>query len=169
MESGGEWAGVTPCRVHRVGVSGFRALSHLFTCFFFSLSHSPPHSLSLCHLYSLFCPVFNRFISLPNGVLQILEVTKEDEGAYRCVASNSARQDISHEARLTVTTGEVCLLCFIVFEWATRPCWELSGQSLKSDVSLRTRCLKCAFNAAGIAHCHVTMCLCCVLKKKYSD
>ncbi|XP_041650583.1 immunoglobulin superfamily DCC subclass member 4 isoform X1 [Cheilinus undulatus] len=46
-----------------------------------------------------------RFISLPNGVLQILEVTKEDEGAYRCVASNSARKDISHEARLTVTTG----------------------------------------------------------------
>ncbi|XP_073320165.1 immunoglobulin superfamily DCC subclass member 4 [Pagrus major] len=46
-----------------------------------------------------------RFISLPNGVLQILEVTKEDEGAYRCVSSNSARKDMSHEARLTVTTG----------------------------------------------------------------
>ncbi|XP_061557654.1 immunoglobulin superfamily DCC subclass member 4 [Phycodurus eques] len=45
-----------------------------------------------------------RFISLPNGVLQILEVTTEDEGAYRCVASNSARTDISHESRLTVTT-----------------------------------------------------------------
>ncbi|XP_038557041.1 immunoglobulin superfamily DCC subclass member 4 isoform X2 [Micropterus salmoides] len=50
-------------------------------------------------------PEETRFISLPNGVLQILEVTKEDEGAYRCVASNSARKDISHEARLTVTTG----------------------------------------------------------------
>ncbi|KAM7406384.1 hypothetical protein PAMP_000763 [Pampus punctatissimus] len=46
-----------------------------------------------------------RLISLPNGVLQILEVTKENEGAYRCVASNSARKDISHEARLTVITG----------------------------------------------------------------
>uniref|UniRef100_A0A8C5NCD1 Immunoglobulin superfamily DCC subclass member 4-like n=1 Tax=Gouania willdenowi TaxID=441366 RepID=A0A8C5NCD1_GOUWI len=46
-----------------------------------------------------------RFISLPNGVLQILEVTKVDEGAYRCVASNSARRDISHEAKLSVTTG----------------------------------------------------------------
>ncbi|XP_077420810.1 immunoglobulin superfamily DCC subclass member 4 isoform X2 [Vanacampus margaritifer] len=46
-----------------------------------------------------------RFISLPNGVLQILEVTREDEGAYRCVASNSAGRDISHESRLTVTTG----------------------------------------------------------------
>ncbi|XP_059205752.1 immunoglobulin superfamily DCC subclass member 4 isoform X2 [Centropristis striata] len=50
-------------------------------------------------------PEETRFISLLNGVLQILEVTKEDEGAYRCVASNSARKDISHEARLTVTTG----------------------------------------------------------------
>ncbi|XP_077420813.1 immunoglobulin superfamily DCC subclass member 4 isoform X4 [Vanacampus margaritifer] len=47
----------------------------------------------------------SRFISLPNGVLQILEVTREDEGAYRCVASNSAGRDISHESRLTVTTG----------------------------------------------------------------
>ncbi|XP_032369275.1 immunoglobulin superfamily DCC subclass member 4 isoform X1 [Etheostoma spectabile] len=50
-------------------------------------------------------PEETRFISLLNGVLQILEVTKEDEGAYRCVASNSARKDISHEARLTVSTG----------------------------------------------------------------
>ncbi|KAM9860850.1 immunoglobulin superfamily DCC subclass member 4 [Aulostomus maculatus] len=50
-------------------------------------------------------PVDARFISLPNGVLQILEVTKEDEGVYRCVASNSARKDISHETRLTVTPG----------------------------------------------------------------
>ncbi|XP_053192553.1 immunoglobulin superfamily DCC subclass member 4 isoform X2 [Scomber japonicus] len=50
-------------------------------------------------------PEDTRFISLPNGVLQILEVTKEDEGAYSCVASNSARKDISHEARLSVTTG----------------------------------------------------------------
>ncbi|XP_033972670.1 immunoglobulin superfamily DCC subclass member 4 [Trematomus bernacchii] len=50
-------------------------------------------------------PEETRFISLLNGVLHILEVTKEDEGAYRCVASNSARKDISHEARLTVTTG----------------------------------------------------------------
>lgn len=39
-------------------------------------------------------------------MLQILEVAKEDEGAYRCVVSNSARKDTSHEARLTVTSGE---------------------------------------------------------------
>ncbi|XP_017159621.1 immunoglobulin superfamily DCC subclass member 4 isoform X3 [Poecilia reticulata] len=49
----------------------------------------------------------NRFISLPNGVLQILKVTKEDEGFYRCVASNSARKNVSSEARLTVTTGSI--------------------------------------------------------------
>lgn len=50
--------------------------------------------------------VRNRFISLPTGVLQILEVAKEDEGSYRCVASNSARKDVSHEASLTVAPGE---------------------------------------------------------------
>uniref|UniRef100_A0A3B3U922 Immunoglobulin superfamily DCC subclass member 4 n=1 Tax=Poecilia latipinna TaxID=48699 RepID=A0A3B3U922_9TELE len=48
-----------------------------------------------------------RFISLPNGVLQILKVTKEDEGLYRCVASNSARKNVSSEARLIVTTGSI--------------------------------------------------------------
>ncbi|XP_047218767.1 immunoglobulin superfamily DCC subclass member 4 isoform X4 [Girardinichthys multiradiatus] len=48
-----------------------------------------------------------RFISLPNGALQILEVTKEDEGIYRCVASNPARKDIGIEARLTVLTGSI--------------------------------------------------------------
>ncbi|XP_029000673.1 immunoglobulin superfamily DCC subclass member 4 isoform X2 [Betta splendens] len=52
-------------------------------------------------------PEETRFLPLPNGVLQILEVQKEDEGAYRCVASNSARTDVSEEARLTVTTGSV--------------------------------------------------------------
>lgn len=51
--------------------------------------------------------VCNRFVALPTGVLQILEVAKEDEGSYRCVASNSARKDISHEARLAVAPGEL--------------------------------------------------------------
>ncbi|XP_077451049.1 immunoglobulin superfamily DCC subclass member 4 isoform X2 [Stigmatopora argus] len=46
-----------------------------------------------------------RFISLPNGVLQILEATTADQGAYRCVAYNSARRDISHESWLTVNAG----------------------------------------------------------------
>ncbi|XP_022056145.2 immunoglobulin superfamily DCC subclass member 4 isoform X2 [Acanthochromis polyacanthus] len=59
-------------------------------------------------------PEETRFISLPNGVLQILEVTKEDEGAYRCVASNSARKHISHEARLTVSAGSTEALNTVV-------------------------------------------------------
>ncbi|XP_064833454.1 immunoglobulin superfamily DCC subclass member 4 isoform X2 [Oncorhynchus masou masou] len=45
-----------------------------------------------------------RFISLPNGVLQILGAVKEDGGAYRCVASNFARKRFSQDAILTVTT-----------------------------------------------------------------
>ncbi|CAG11076.1 unnamed protein product, partial [Tetraodon nigroviridis] len=46
----------------------------------------------------------SSFISLPNGGLQILGVTKKDEGAYRFVLSNSASTDVSREARRTVTT-----------------------------------------------------------------
>uniref|UniRef100_A0A667W7V3 Ig-like domain-containing protein n=1 Tax=Myripristis murdjan TaxID=586833 RepID=A0A667W7V3_9TELE len=55
-----------------------------------------------------------KFISLPNGVLQILGVTKEDEGAYRCVASNSARKLVSQEASLTVITGSTQALNSVV-------------------------------------------------------
>ncbi|XP_050970920.1 immunoglobulin superfamily DCC subclass member 4 [Labeo rohita] len=47
----------------------------------------------------------SRYISLPNGVLQILGVTKEDEGLYRCVAFNSARKRFSQDASLTVSPG----------------------------------------------------------------
>nr|XP_002662886.2 immunoglobulin superfamily DCC subclass member 4 [Danio rerio] len=47
----------------------------------------------------------SRYISLPNGVLQILEVSKEDEGLYRCVAFNSARKRFSQDASLTVSPG----------------------------------------------------------------
>lgn len=45
-----------------------------------------------------------RFVSLPHGVLQILEVSVKDEGSYRCIVSNSARTEISQEAQLTVST-----------------------------------------------------------------
>lgn len=45
-----------------------------------------------------------RLISLPNGVLQILEVSEEDEGFYRCIVSNSARTETSQEAELTFST-----------------------------------------------------------------
>ncbi|XP_062381427.1 immunoglobulin superfamily DCC subclass member 4 [Sardina pilchardus] len=44
-----------------------------------------------------------RFISLPSGVLQILSVTNEDVGSYRCIASNTMRKRYSQESTLTVT------------------------------------------------------------------
>lgn len=78
----------------------------------FPLPHSTHVAVSGC--YRL-CSVYSSFISLPNGVLQILGVTKKDEGAYRCVVSNSARTDVSREARLTVTTGEAF---HGVFRWS---------------------------------------------------
>ncbi|XP_061734008.1 immunoglobulin superfamily DCC subclass member 4 [Nerophis ophidion] len=59
-------------------------------------------------------PEHSRLISLPNGVLHILEVAKEDEGAYRCVASNSAGRNVSHESLLTVTTGSAEALNTVV-------------------------------------------------------
>ncbi|XP_053348207.1 immunoglobulin superfamily DCC subclass member 4 isoform X2 [Clarias gariepinus] len=46
-----------------------------------------------------------RFVTLPNGILQILDVTADDGGLYRCVASNSAHKLYSQNASLTVTSG----------------------------------------------------------------
>ncbi|KAF4090904.1 hypothetical protein AMELA_G00030990 [Ameiurus melas] len=46
-----------------------------------------------------------RFVTLPNGILQILDVTANDGGLYRCVASNSAHKLYSQDASLTVTSG----------------------------------------------------------------
>lgn len=45
---------------------------------------------------------FPRLITLPNGVLQILDVQESDAGSYRCVATNSAHQRFSQEALLSV-------------------------------------------------------------------
>lgn len=70
-----------------------------------------PTHFVVAGLFSCLCSVCSRFISLPNGVLQILGVTKKDEGAYRCVVSNSARKDVSLEAKLTVSTG-LLFQCF---------------------------------------------------------
>jgi len=101
----------------------------LFTCF-----------PSLSFPFFLFLPLlWNRFVSLLNGVLQILEVTQEDEGAYRCVASNSARRDVSREARLAVNTGKGLPLCIVGFEVPLGA----AGRPRTSNVSLRTRGLKC--------------------------
>lgn len=75
----------------------------------------------ICFVDFHFSTACNRFISLPTGVLQILEVAKEDEGSYRCVASNSARKDISHEARLTVASGEVSSVGLYFCYFLNRP------------------------------------------------
>lgn len=55
----------------------------------------------------------HRYISLPNGVLQILGVTKEDEGMYRCVAFNTARKRFSQDASLTISSGKAYIPLFI--------------------------------------------------------
>ncbi|XP_036294321.1 immunoglobulin superfamily DCC subclass member 4 isoform X3 [Pipistrellus kuhlii] len=47
-------------------------------------------------------PTEPRLITLPNGVLQILDVQESDAGSYRCVATNSAHQRFSQEALLSV-------------------------------------------------------------------
>ncbi|XP_015198796.2 immunoglobulin superfamily DCC subclass member 4 isoform X1 [Lepisosteus oculatus] len=50
-------------------------------------------------------PSHPRFISLPNGVLQVVGVQEEDAGVYRCVATNSARKRYSQDATLTIVPG----------------------------------------------------------------
>ncbi|KAL4660670.1 immunoglobulin superfamily DCC subclass member 4-like [Arapaima gigas] len=70
-----------------------------------------------CQVYSLSVPSItwekdrkrlppkDRYIALPNGVLQIQEVQEEDRGAYCCMASNGVHKVFSQEATLTVTPG----------------------------------------------------------------
>lgn len=98
-----------PLILDQLNVSCYRVQSHSVMFFFSSLLFNFYPFFYLLVLFSLLCCTCNRFISLPNGVLQILEVTKADEGVYRCVVSNSARKDISHEAKLIVTPSEVFL------------------------------------------------------------
>uniref|UniRef100_A0A674IS01 Immunoglobulin superfamily DCC subclass member 4 n=1 Tax=Terrapene triunguis TaxID=2587831 RepID=A0A674IS01_9SAUR len=43
-----------------------------------------------------------RFITLPNGILQIIDVRESDAGGYRCVATNAARKRYSDDAILSV-------------------------------------------------------------------
>ncbi|KAM6060293.1 immunoglobulin superfamily DCC subclass member 4 isoform 4-T4 [Theristicus caerulescens] len=50
-------------------------------------------------------PAEPRFITLPNGVLQIMDVRESDAGAYHCVATNAARKRYSNDAVLSVLKG----------------------------------------------------------------
>ncbi|KGL81769.1 Immunoglobulin superfamily DCC subclass member 4, partial [Tinamus guttatus] len=50
-------------------------------------------------------PAEPRFITLPNGVLQIVDVQESDAGAYHCVATNAARKRYSSDAVLSVLKG----------------------------------------------------------------
>nr|XP_006129238.1 immunoglobulin superfamily DCC subclass member 4 isoform X2 [Pelodiscus sinensis]XP_014432075.1 immunoglobulin superfamily DCC subclass member 4 isoform X1 [Pelodiscus sinensis] len=50
-------------------------------------------------------PAEPRFITLPNGVLQIVDVRESDAGAYHCVATNAARKRYSNDAILSVLRG----------------------------------------------------------------
>uniref|UniRef100_A0A8D0GYA7 Immunoglobulin superfamily DCC subclass member 4 n=1 Tax=Sphenodon punctatus TaxID=8508 RepID=A0A8D0GYA7_SPHPU len=46
-----------------------------------------------------------RFITLPNGVLQIVDVQESDAGAYHCIAANTAQTRYSNDAVLSVVKG----------------------------------------------------------------
>uniref|UniRef100_A0A8C3SMR6 Immunoglobulin superfamily DCC subclass member 4 n=1 Tax=Chelydra serpentina TaxID=8475 RepID=A0A8C3SMR6_CHESE len=50
-------------------------------------------------------PAEPRFITLPNGILQIVDVRESDAGAYHCVATNAARKRYSNSAVLSVLKG----------------------------------------------------------------
>ncbi|XP_074956833.1 immunoglobulin superfamily DCC subclass member 4 isoform X2 [Phalacrocorax aristotelis] len=50
-------------------------------------------------------PAEPRFITLPNGVLQIVDVQESDAGSYHCVATNAARKRYSNDAVLSVLKG----------------------------------------------------------------
>lgn len=47
----------------------------------------------------------SRLVILDQGVLQIKNVLKSDEGNYRCIASNIAKTRYSQAASLSVKTG----------------------------------------------------------------
>ncbi|XP_044836856.1 immunoglobulin superfamily DCC subclass member 4 isoform X3 [Mauremys mutica] len=50
-------------------------------------------------------PAEPRFITLPNGILQIVDVRESDAGAYHCIATNAARKRFSDDAILSVLKG----------------------------------------------------------------
>ncbi|XP_061451564.1 immunoglobulin superfamily DCC subclass member 4 isoform X2 [Rhineura floridana] len=50
-------------------------------------------------------PSEHRFIVLPNGVLQIIDVKESDAGVYHCVATNRAGKQYSSAAVLNISKG----------------------------------------------------------------
>lgn len=46
-----------------------------------------------------------RYMVLPNGALQILNVKKSDQGGYKCIAQNIAKKRRSSTGWLTVKSG----------------------------------------------------------------
>ncbi|XP_072134260.1 immunoglobulin superfamily DCC subclass member 4 [Mobula birostris] len=50
-------------------------------------------------------PSHSRYIVLPNGILQIVEVQASDAGEFRCVATNVVQTRYSQDANLTVLQG----------------------------------------------------------------
>nr|XP_054498289.1 LOW QUALITY PROTEIN: immunoglobulin superfamily DCC subclass member 4 [Agelaius phoeniceus] len=60
-----------------------------------------PHALQSQY----FVHILAKFITLPNGVLQIVDVQESDAGIYHCVATNAARKRYSNDATLSVVKG----------------------------------------------------------------
>ncbi|XP_066557349.1 immunoglobulin superfamily DCC subclass member 4 isoform X2 [Amia ocellicauda] len=112
------------------------------------LSHPEPHRVPVggaarfqCHVDGLPAPLITwekdqaplpaepRFIPLPSGVLQVTRVQEEDEGTYRCVASNSARKRYSQDAQLSVTPGPPPSMEEVVILVSPRNTTVVSGQT----------------------------------------
>lgn len=86
----------------------------LFFCrFLFPLSFSLP--LPLSSVCPPLCPCCEgRFQVLANNNLQIHQVTKADEGVYRCEASVEARGEIDFVDIAVVVNGELHFQSFLV-------------------------------------------------------
>lgn len=51
--------------------------------------------------------LFFRYIVLPNGILQIVDVQVSDAGVFRCEATNAAQTRYSQDVSLTVLQGNM--------------------------------------------------------------
>lgn len=80
------------------------SLSYPVFLLLFPLSPSAFLRLSFCPPFHVCCE--GRFQVLPNNNLQIHQVTKADEGVYRCEASVEARGEIDFVDIAVVVNGE---------------------------------------------------------------